>query len=104
MPKSEQTLMLTYWQTHIEPDQHTLSEMLQLADAGVFDAQFIGAVRKSLFMKFRADDGDMTQLATAISYAKRSLFRAVHPDNVRDLQVWFNGERIVLETQTTENA
>lgn len=101
MPKSEQTIMLTYWQTHIEPDQHTLPEMRQLADAGVLGAQFIGAVRKSLFMRFRADEGDVAQLMSAISYAKRSLFRAVHPDNVRDLQVWVNGDRIVLETQTS---
>ena len=102
MPKTEQTIMLTYWETRLQPDRHDLTQMRALADAGVYDAQFFAAQRKSFFMRFRADEGDEAQLSAAIAYAKRNLFRTVLQTNVHDLEVWVDGVRFVEPETLTQ--
>lgn len=95
MPKTEQTIMLTYW--HLSPagDESTLPEMRSAATQGVTHAEFKNAKRESLLMTFLADEGDEQAIDTAIEYAKRNLYRSRMRASVFGLQILVNQKTMI---------
>jgi len=90
MPKTTQTIMLTYWRLSHAGDESTVPEMRAAATQGVTHAIFKTAKRESMLMTFLAEIGDDAAIDVAIEYAKRNLYRSTLRANVLDLKVFVN--------------